>query len=188
MTALCHTEAASQKKAHMETSLLNLMTQRPYQDITVTDICREANIPRRTFYHYFGSKEDVLEFMIETLMQQCFLGVEFDIRLGREHMEESFVKVFQSWDEASRKKLDILIKNGLESRLLALSSQWIQKEQIGTLQKCNLDPKLVEIGLMVGTTDFFALLFHWSRGGYQESAQQMAKYAVWMLPHAFFNL
>ena len=50
--------------------------------------------------------------------------------------------------------------------MLALSSQWIQKEQIGTLQKCNLDPKLVEIGLMVGTTDFFALLFHWSRGGY----------------------
>ena len=103
MTALCHTEAAIQKKAHMETSLLNLMTQRPYQDITVTDICREANVPRRTFYHYFGSKEDVLEFMIEMLMQQCFLGVEFDIRLGREHMEESFVKVFQSWDEASRK-------------------------------------------------------------------------------------
>ena len=188
MTVLCYTEAAIQKKSQIETSLLNLMIQQPYQSITVTDICRESDIPRRTFYHYFGSKEDVLESLIEALMQQCFLEVIFDIHLGREHMEKCFARIFRFWDGENRKKLDALIKNGLETRLLAWSSQWIQKEQFGFMTKNNLDSKLAEIGLMVGMTDFFSLLFYWSRGGYQESAEQMAKYAVWVLPHAFYNI
>lgn len=188
MTTLCHTEAATQKKTLMETSLLHLMSQRPYQEITVMDICREAEVPRRTFYHYFGNKEDVLESVIESLMQQCFLEVIFDIRLGKEYMEQCFATIFRFWTGENRKKLDILMKNGLELRLLSWASQWIRREQISSLQKSNLDPKLVEIGLMVGITDFFTLLFHWSRGGYRESVEQMAEYAVWVLPHAFYNL
>lgn len=159
MTALCHTEITIQKKAQIETSLLNLMMQQSYQNITVVDICREADIPRRTFYHYFGSKEDVLESLIETLMQQCFLEGTFDIPLSREHMEQRFAKIFRFWDGENRKKLDALIKNGLESRLLTWSSQRVQKEYIGSIQKINLNPKLLEIGLMVGITDFFRCCF-----------------------------
>ena len=188
MTGICYTEVAIQKKAQLETCLLNLMMQQPYQNITVMDICREAEIPRRTFYHYFGSKEDVLESLIESLMQQCFLEVVFDTHLGMEHMERNFVRIFRFWDGENRKKLDLLIKNGLESHLLTWSSQWTQKEQIGSMLKSNRDPRLMEIGLMVGIADFFLLLFHWSRTGYRESAEQMAKIAVWMLPHVFYNV
>ena len=188
MTVLCHTEYASRKKAQLENGLLNLMMQNSYQDIAVTDICREANIPRRTFYHYFGNKEDVLESMIEAMIQPCFLEGLLDIHYGAEYIEESLVRMFRFWDEDNRKKLDALIQNGLESRLITWATRWILKEQSESFQKTNLDPKLVEIGLMVGITDFFSLLFYWSRGGYQESPEQMAKYAVWVLPHAFYNM
>lgn len=188
MAGIFHTEAALQKKEQMENSLVNLMAQRPYQDITVTDICRGANIPRRTFYHYFGSKEDVLQSMIETLMEQCFMEATFDMHLGKEQLEDNFSKTFRSWDGANREKLDVLIRNGLESRLIAWAFQWVRKERIGIVQKSNLDPKLKEIGLMVGTTSYFSLLFYWSRGGYRESAEQMAKYAVWAMSHPFSDL
>ena len=187
MAVLCHTEYSSQKKALVENSLLNLMMQNPYQEITVTDICREANIPRRTFYHYFGNKEDVLESLIEAMIQPCFLEGLLDVRHGAGYIEESLVKMFRFWDEENRKKLDALIKNGLESQMITWATRWIQKEQSETFQKNNMDPMLVEIGLMVGTTDFFSLLFYWSRGGYQQTPEQMAKYAVWVLPHAFYN-
>lgn len=187
MAMLCHTESSSRKKRLLESSLLKLMTQHPYQDITVTDLCRDANTPRRTFYHYFGSKEDVLESIIEDLMQQCFLESVLDIHLGADHLEESFAQIFRFWNGENRAKLDALIKNGLESRLITWSSRWVRVEQIGVLQKSNLDPKLLEIGLMVGITDFFSLLFYWSRNGYQEPPEQMAKYAVWVLPHSFYN-
>ena len=187
MTELCHTETASQKKSQIESGMLNLMRQRPYQEITVTDICREAEIPRRTFYHYFSGKEDVLDTMTETLIQQCFLEGMFDVRLGKAHMEKVFVQIFHFWEGENREKLDLLIKNGLESRLISWSSLWVRKEQLGYIRKNDMEPQLVEIGLMVGLTGFFSLLFYWSRGGYRESAVQMAQYAILLLPHAVFN-
>ena len=79
MAVLTHTEYTSQKKELLENALLNLMMQTSYPDISVTDICREANVPRRTFYHYFGSKEDALESMIESLIQQFLLHDNIDI-------------------------------------------------------------------------------------------------------------
>jgi len=188
MATLCHTEYAARKKLLLENSLLNLMQQQPYQDISVTDLCREAGIPRRTFYHYFESKEDVLEAIIESLMQQCMLHAFFDFRLDPEHMKQSFAQIFHFWEGENRKKLDALIQNGLESRLITWASQWVREEPSGILKNSDLDPKLVEIGLMVGTTSFFSLLFHWSRNGYLESAEQMAEYAIWVMPQAFYHL
>lgn len=187
MAVLCHTEYSAQKKAQLANGLLSLMMQSSYQDISVTDICREVNIPRRTFYHYYENKEDVLETVIESMMQPCFLEGLLDLRLGEVYIEQSLVRMFRFWDEDNRKKLDALIRNGLESRLITWSNKWIQQEQLTSLQRSQADPKLVEIGLMVGITDFFSLLFYWSRGGYQESPEQMAKYAVWVLPHAFYQ-
>ena len=188
MAMLCHTEYANQKKAQIETALLNLMMSQPYQDISVTDICQALGMPRRTFYHYFENKEAVLDSMIESLMQQCFLNALFDIRLGMDHMEKSFTKIFHVWEGENRKKLDALIRNDLESRLFAWASRWIQEEQLNAVLKYKLDSRLMEMALMVGITDFFSLLFYWSRGGYQEPAEQMAKYAVWVLPHAFYKM
>lgn len=188
MATQCHTEYAVQKKMLLEKSLIDLMLRQPYKEITVTDICREANIPRRTFYHYFECKEDVLDSVIENVMRQCFLNVMFDLQIGMAHMKASFVRIFRFWEGDNRTKLDALIRNGLESRLMTWSLQLIREERIGILSKSNLDPKLVEIGLMVGTTDFFTLLFYWSRDGYQETPEQMAEYAIWVLPQAFYNL
>lgn len=188
MSKQCQTEFALQRKALLENSLLDLLHSKRYSDITVSDICQAANIPRRTFYHYFESKDDVLDSIVENTMQQCFLSVMFELQFGMDQIKQSFIRVFQFWQGDNRKKLDILIQNGMESRLMAYSQQWVRTEKIGFLQNSNLDPKLVEIGLMVGVTDFFSLLFYWCRNGYQEAPEQMAEYAIWVLPQAFYNL
>lgn len=188
MSKQCTTDFAQNRRGHLENSLLTLLSTRQYQDISVKDICQEADIPRRTFYHYFDSKDDVLDSVINNIMQLCFLEVMFDYKLGVDNMRQSFIRVFRFWTGENRKRLDSLIRNELESRLMASAMQWVRQEKIGFLTKSDLDPKLVEIGLMVGVTDFFSLLFYWSRNGYQESAEQMAEYALWVLPQAFYNL
>lgn len=186
MAEICHTEYGMKKKEQMERSLLDLMRRQPYSEITVTDICREAAIPRRTFYHYYESKESVLDSVVEGTMQQCFLEVMSILRSGM--MKESFVRIFRFWEGDNRAKLDALIQNGLESRLMFWSLQFIRAERLSLLSDSDLNPKLMEIGLMVGVTDFFSLLFYWSRGNYQETPEQMAEYAVWVLPQAFLSL
>lgn len=48
-------------------ALLSLMKRKPFQQITVTEICQEAAIGRKTFYRNFELKEDVLDFYLDYL-------------------------------------------------------------------------------------------------------------------------
>lgn len=185
MVKQCHTEFTSQRKELLENSMLGLLSVRRYQDISVKDICQEAQIPRRTFYHYFQSKEDVLDSIVEGMIMDCFLEavVELDVQVDR--IKESFVQIFRFWQNDNRRKLDILLHNSLESKLITHALNWVHSEDFRIAQAYHPDPKMVEIGIMVGVSDFFSLLLYWSRNGYQESPEKMAEYAVWVLPRIF---
>lgn len=47
-----------------------LMGELPFEEITVTRICQEAGVGRKTFYRNFERKEDVVELMIDTLREE----------------------------------------------------------------------------------------------------------------------
>ncbi|MBR2310619.1 MAG: TetR/AcrR family transcriptional regulator [Oscillospiraceae bacterium] len=182
------TEFAHRRQVLLEESFLNILESEKFSTITVKDICQEADIPRRTFYHYFECKEDVLDSLVNNLMMSCYSEVQFDVFPETVAMEEFFVRMFHFWQGENRRKLDALIRNHLETRLLAHASKWVEMEQIGFFRDNALDPKLAEIGTMVGISDFFSLLFYWSRNHYQEPPEKMAKYAVWVLSRTPFSL
>ena len=46
-------------------ALFSLMKRKPFQQITVTEICEEAAIGRKTFYRNFELKEDVVDFWLD---------------------------------------------------------------------------------------------------------------------------
>ena len=188
MAVLCHTEYAAQKKTLLENSLLQLMARQQYREITVTDICREAGVPRRTFYHYFEGKEDALESVIETLMQECLVDAVFDFQQSPEQLRNSFLKIFRYWGGENRGKLSVLMQSGLESQLMAWASRWIREERIALYLESDKDPKFLEVVLMIGTTGFFVLLFHWCQGGFRETPEEMANYAVSTMPQALVRM
>lgn len=49
-------------------ALLALMEEKPYDKITIKDICTRADLSRQTFYNFFETKDDILRFCI----QQCY--------------------------------------------------------------------------------------------------------------------
>lgn len=52
------------------TTMMNLLQQKPFEKITVNEVCREANFPRATFYNYFDDKYDLLEYCWSVLSEQ----------------------------------------------------------------------------------------------------------------------
>jgi hypothetical protein len=46
-------------------ALVSLMRQKPYQEISVSAICKEAGISRQTFYTLFDSKENVIDYELK---------------------------------------------------------------------------------------------------------------------------
>ena len=48
-------------------ALFNLMKRKPIQQISVTEICEEAGIGRKTFYRNFELREDVIDFQLDLM-------------------------------------------------------------------------------------------------------------------------
>lgn len=100
------------------------MKRKPFQQITVTEICQEAAIGRKTFYRNFELKEDVLDFYLDHLCREfeaenlgkttgtvsrfvrqspCFacIGLNWGCR-GRYHWVSSRYRFRYCWAEASQ--------------------------------------------------------------------------------------
>ena len=58
-------KTATQSQHMIADALFTLMKRKPFQQITVTEICEEAAIGRKTFYRNFELKEDVVDFWLD---------------------------------------------------------------------------------------------------------------------------
>lgn len=62
--------SALRSKNEITTSLLRLMHQYPYAEISVKQIVMDAQVVRKTFYRNFNDKDDVLDSYIDSIMSE----------------------------------------------------------------------------------------------------------------------
>ena len=186
MEKLPQTQAAQKRRAQLEEALLALMRTRGYAQITVTDICREAGIPRRTFYHYFDSKEAVLRAVVESMLNECFLEVMLEFDRGFDAMRDSLIRNFRYWQGEAREKLDLLLENGLSGEMMQCALRWLESEHLGLPHRPGVSEKELELITMVGTSGFFTLLMYWRRNEYREPPEMMAEIAIRILSEPLF--
>lgn len=55
-------------------ALLNLMEERPFSEISVTAICRKADLSRQTFYLLFETKENILDLKFNRIFER-YVGI-----------------------------------------------------------------------------------------------------------------
>ena len=186
MEKLPQTQAAQKRRAQLEEALLALMRTRGYAQTTVTDNCREADIPRRTFYHYFDSKEAVLRAVVESMLNECFLEVMLEFDRGFDAMRDSLIRNFRYWQGEAREKLDLLLENGLSGEMMQCALRWLESEHLGLPHRPGVSDKELELITMVGTSGFFTLLMYWRRNNYRETPEEMADFAIQVLSEPLF--
>ncbi len=65
----CKTESSAARQRQIADALLELMMGKPYDLISVTDICKQCCLSRNSFYQYYTGKDAVLQALIDyTLM------------------------------------------------------------------------------------------------------------------------
>lgn len=60
-------------------ALFLLMEHKEYHEISIVDICKEAELSRKTFYHYFKHKDDLLDYLARLFV---YVTAEQTIALG----------------------------------------------------------------------------------------------------------
>ena len=187
MDKLPHTQTARKRRVLLEETLMVLMQRKGYAQTTVTDLCREAGIPRRTFYHYFDSKEDVLYAVIENMLSECSLEVMLEFNSGYDALMESLIRNFQYWMGPARWKMDLMLDNGLSGDMTRCALHWLETHHRSVLRRPGMTSKETEIAAMVGISGFFTLLIYWRKNDYRETPEEMADYASWILAKPLFT-
>jgi AcrR family transcriptional regulator len=94
----CHTEKSAQRQLDIAGVMVELLQTDPLEEITVSQLCQRANIPRKTFYRYFDTKEDILAFLAERVYYYAKLSWE-----GHTTTElTTCVAMFRFWEEHSK--------------------------------------------------------------------------------------
>ena len=120
------TSKSAQTKRHIVSSFLRLMDKKPWEKITVIEICRQADITRGTFYQYFGDIYDLVEQLEESLLTDLQSRLDsIPAHVGTRYRTEDFLtkydatapRSFLVWFEFCRDHRDAVIalldrKNG----------------------------------------------------------------------------
>ena len=121
---------AKRTRTHLHQTLLALVVERDYRDITVQDILERAHIGRTTFYAYFRDKDDLLMSGMEPLRESLMKCVHA-IRKGDEGEPLSFVKEFFAQGQAylePYRSLSVSVRAIAQERLTAMLVEAARQE------------------------------------------------------------
>lgn len=138
--------SGSEAKERIISAALELFSQKGYDATRVSDIAGAANVNKALIYYYFKSKQDILDFMVQSLLDKAMsIALDFirnnivqmikdgylDIEPDRLHFvsEEALKSFMQNSYAYFEQVVDYVIKNREIIRILMLESLKSGKHQ-----------------------------------------------------------
>lgn len=170
MYKVCHTEESSRRQRELEQGLLLAMKEQPYRKITLTELCRRMDIPRKTFYRYFPTKEDCLLALIDHTLSDCNTIALKGWSGGRTLDGQAQLRFFRYWRE-QEPLLDAVRDNGLQNLLLERTTGIVDRMKENS-PPASFARDQVEYFVAHG---LMTTVIRWHHFGFQSSPEEMAQ-------------
>lgn len=165
---------AEQSKAWLEAALFDLLDERPYAAITVTEIAERAQLSRRTFYRAFQDKDALLDYYNQEVGQRYLAALQ---RIDPQNMvfEDVLTYFFEFWWQ-ERQRVSCLIAQGLFDRTLAQITPQASEIYRGFPAPWHIAGSTVETGYIMSFAagGFWNVLNTWLVKPHPESPAKMA--------------
>ena len=76
--------------ALLQSALFQLLTEMPFEKITLTRLCARSMVPRSTFYRYFEDKYDLLRYCLRRFFEESRLDEDV-IYLKNQESTQAFI-------------------------------------------------------------------------------------------------
>ena len=123
----CNTEESAQRQRQLEQCLLELMSDVPYANIKIGQICDLSGVSRKSFYRYFDSKDGCLHALLDHIIMNA--SAYYMSNADDEDTSLTFCfRIFEYWQRQTP-LLDALEKNGQSLQLLQRMIRYILEEE-----------------------------------------------------------
>lgn len=168
-------------KLKISNSLLALLGENSFQEITVAEICAWSNVSRGTFYNNFQSKEDVISFASHRMITQYMN----DFISGDEHFVQEMAYYYFRLSKEQKDYLDLLTRHNLyhlhRNQLLNVVSLHSKvKNQPALLCKSEKERVYTTLAYI---SSAMAIYEEWAQGGFVESTLEITKIFLSIIYH-----
>lgn len=158
----CKTEQSAQRQRQFIRTLVEMMGSCPFEAVTVAGLCARMGLPRKTFYRYFDSKEDLLQAMVD-LLAVAYREYTLPRRRPDAAPEEDLALFFDFWLE-NRAVLTAVRGSRLSGLLVTRMVDSVFRQRQG-------DPLAARFAL----TGLYGVLLEWAYTGFAVPAAEMAR-------------
>lgn len=187
MYKLCKTEQSAERQRQLEQGLQKAMLTQQYELISVSDLCDRLEVPRKSFYRYFSSKEGALFALIDhTLME--FIQVPPKSRKSRESAAiADLERFFVFWHER-KSFLEALKRSRLSGLLVERATSHALNERLMPMFLYDEPEHFQKMAMTFVVCGLLSMVLDWHQGGYQQTPAYMAQMATQMLSHPLIHL
>ena len=184
MYKLCKTEGSSQRQKEIEQILLGLMREKRYEEISVTEICERANMPRKSFYRYFDGKDGAMQSLLSHTMSE-FESLRWSDM--NKKISDEFEGFFTFW-KSKKDLLEAFDKSGLIGLVVESATSFAMNE-FGDIEKymTNSGEREKMISYQFVICGIMTMVINWYRQGFVESIPNMARTATKIITKPLFE-
>lgn len=160
-------KTAIQSQHMIADALFCLLKRKPFAQITVTEICEEAAIGRKTFYRNFELREDVIEFQLDNM---C---VEYIQEIDGMPIEERLVHHFE-YVKRNKEYFILLYKNGF-NEMVRDKFSILLPDTMPVWTEDVIEQEYRSAYIIAGITEIGRV---WITRGCKESIERVVEYAM----------
>lgn len=171
MYKICKTEESAARQRNLEQLLLEAMAQQSYSKISISDLCRRMNIPRKTFYRYFPTRDDALLSLIDHTLSQGNFFVFSKWAGGSSLTLQDLENFFEFW-QSQHSFLAAIIANDLWPLLIQRTTVIVNQMKASQSGGTGYAREQVEYFIAYG---LMLTAIRWHSHGYPSSPREMAQ-------------
>ena len=183
----CQTEQSAARQRQLERGLLDAMCRQHYDEICISDLCDKLEIPRKSFYRYFSSKDGALHALVDHTLMDFDTYSSINVAVEQEAPIVYMKRIFAYWVK-NKELLDALERSNLSGVLVQRAIEY--SKELDTLPDFlqSSSRQLRDYGTMFAVCGMMTMLIQWHHDGFSQSVDQMAELAIRLFSEPLFSM
>ena len=169
-------------KNDIEKAMINLLTEKNYDKITVKDICTEAKISRATFYNQFKDKNDYVKKYRMTVIKKITRAIAKDDRTSQENLLKKLLTLITQQEELF---LMLISMNGSPEVQETFKLMIRENAKQNILKYLDIQfhtEREIHYFTVFMSNAIFGLIQEWVRNGRNESPEELIDIILKIIP------